>query len=295
MGRVKITSPDANVSGCAYLTVTTGKPLIIFVNGHWNKIMNKINMGSGEGSKGYWNYFLHDEIDMFFNMAKNHFCDSDYQASPYFIDGSTLWGGDASGIQRKAKGYQYALENFKKITQNIGDKKIYLISHSEGCAFAAGVAKYLMEKGVKVGESIMLAADEGDEFNIEGNYPCYQIVAGWVSNYRELNTLKDKTVFAIDPIVGDHMIKGVNKYGVFIQQGGNVQTVHGGIISMSVFKLVTQLKIVRAMQRFTKDGSIIYYADPDPHHIWHKINDRYMHNEKIDSFYHNHMKIERKD
>lgn len=130
---------------------------------------------------------------------------------------------------------------------------------------------------------------------MEENYTCYQLVAGWVSNYRELNTLKDKTVFAIDPIVGDHMIKGVNKYGVFIQDGGSVATVHGGIISIGVFGLITQLKTVRAMQMFTKDGSVVYYADPDPLNIWHKINDRYMHNKRVDSYYHRHMKKERKD
>lgn len=294
MGRVKISSPDANVSGCAYLTVTTGKPLIILVNGYWNKILNNVKMAPKEGEKGYWNYFLFDRIDAFLRMAKSYFSDSDYQTDPYYIDGSTLFGGDASGSQRKAKGYQYTLENFRKITLNLGHKKVYIVSHSEGCAFAAGVAKCLMEKGVRVGESIMLAADEGDEFNVEGNYPCYQIVAGWISNYRELGTLKDKTVFAVDPIVGDHMTKGVSKYGVFIQEGGSVATVHGGIVNRGIFELIAQLKTVNTMQMFAKDGSIAYYADPDPRHIWHKINDRYMHNERIDTFYHNYIKRDRK-
>ena len=296
MGRIRISSPDPDVRGCAYLTVTTGKPLIILVNGHWNRVLNKIGIAPGVGEEGYWNYFLQSgRFKMFIHNAQSFFCDSDYQEKPCYIDGSTLLGGDASGSQRKTKGYKYALENFKKITQNVGNQKVYIISHSEGCAFAAGVAKCLMEKGVKVGESIMLAADEGDEFDVEGNYPCYQLVAGWLSNYQEPNTLKQKTVFAVDPIVRDHMVKGVNKYGVFIQNGGSWKTVHGGIVSRDVFNLITQLKNVRAMQMFTKDGSIVYYAEPDPNQIWHKINDRYMNNKRIDTFYHNHMKKERKD
>lgn len=295
MGRVRISSPDPDVRGCAYLNVTMGKSLIILVNGHWNKILNKIGAAPKEGKEGYWNYFLSGRVKGFIDIAQSFFGDSDYQSTPRYIDGSTQWGGDENGSERKKRGYQYTLENFKEITQNIGDKNVYIISHSEGCAFAAGVAKCLIEKGVKVGESIMLAADEGDEFNVEGNYPCYQLVAGWLSNYQEPNTLKQKTVFAVDPIVGDHMVKGVDKYGVFIQNGGSWKTVHGGIVSRGAFDLITQLKIVRAMQMFTKDGSIVYYAEPDPNQIWHVINDRYMHNKRIDSFYHNHMKKNRKD
>jgi len=43
------------------------------------------------------------------------------------------------------------------------------------------MAKALIERGYKVGESVMLSADEGDEFSVEGNYPCYQITAGRIS------------------------------------------------------------------------------------------------------------------
>ncbi len=294
MGRVRISSPDPDVRGCAYLTVTTGKPLIILVNGHWNRMLNKIGIAPGVGEKGYWNYFLRHDFETFIRKAQLFFNDTNYQIAPYYIDGSTLFGGDASGSQRKIKGYKYALENFKKITKNLGEKKVYIISHSEGCAFAAGVAKCLMEKGVKVGESIMLAADEGDEFDVEGNYPCYQIVAGWISNYRELGTLKDKTIFAVDPIVGDHMVKGVDKYGVYIQ-GHSMKYVHGGVVDSRIFETFAQLKSVVPRQILNKDGSISYFAEPDPNQIWHKINDRYMNNKRIDAFYHNHMKRERKD
>lgn len=129
MGRVRISSPDPDVRGCAYLTVTTGKPLIILVNGYWNRMLNKMGIAPKEGEKGYWNYFLRSDFKDFFSCAKVFFRDIDYQTDPYYIDGSTLFGGDASGSQRKAKGYQYTLENFKKITQNVGDKKVYIISH----------------------------------------------------------------------------------------------------------------------------------------------------------------------
>lgn len=284
MGRVRISSPDANVSGWAYLTVTTGKPLIILVNGHWNKILNAVKAAPKEGKEGYWKYFLGYNFKTFIKNAQIFFKDTNYQEHPYYMDGSTLFGGDASGSERKVKGYQYALENFKEITQNVGDKKVYIISHSEGCAFAAGVAQFLMEKGVKIGESIMLAADEGDEFSVEGNYPCYQIVAGWLSSYIKRPGFIKKTAFSVDFIVGDHMVRGVDKYGVFIQKGGSWKTVHGGIVGKDIFNIITQLKNVILRQMFNKDGSISYFAEPDPEQIWHKINDSYIHNQRIDSF-----------
>lgn len=283
MGRVRISSPDANVSGWAYLTVTTGKPLIILVNGHWNKILNKIGAAPKEGKEGYWNYFLEDDLETFIENAKTFFKDTDYQEDPYYIDGSTLYGGDESGGERKIRGYQYALKNFKEITQNIGDKKVYIISHSEGCAFAAGVARYLMEKGVQVGESLMLAADEGDEFSVEGNYPCYQLVLGWPSFYIKRPGFIKRTKFTVDIIVGDHMVRGVDKYGVFIVQKGSWDTVHGGIVSKDIFSIITQLKSVMLRKMFGKDGSIFYLADPDPDQVWYKINETVVHNKRINA------------
>lgn len=294
MGRVKISSPDSNVTGSAYLEVNTGKSQIILVNGHWNKILNNLGRAPGAGGEEYWKYFLGDRLKPFFDNAKLHFNNFGYQTDPIYIDGSTKWGGDESGSQRKNRGYRYASEHFSEIKEGVGSKKVYLISHSEGCAFAAGVAKYLMEKGVKVGESIMLAADEGDEFSVEGNYPCYQIVAGWLDTYKEPKSLKQKTVFVVDPVVGDHIVKGVDKYGVFIKNGGNMLTVHE-IVETNIFDIITQLKNVIPQQMFTKEGTISYFAVPDPNQMWHKINDRYMYNKRIDSFYHNHMKRERKD
>lgn len=287
MGKGIISSPDSNVIGKANVTITDGNPRLLLVNGHWNKMLHKIDGAPGEGGQNYWLFFLGRSLNNFLSTAKQYFGDSNYQSEPIYIDGSTKWGGDENGNQRKNRGYQYAQEHFKEIAKGIGTRKIYIISHSEGGAFAAGIAKYLIEKGIEVGESIMLAADEGDEFTVEGNYHCYQIVGGWLSSYMDIQTRKKKNVFAIDPVVRDNMIKGVDKYGVCIINNAGLFTVHGGIINQNIFNIINQLKTVKVLQAFSSKGKIIYYAEPDNSEIWHKINNTYVHNKRIDSYFDN--------
>ena len=179
MDIIKITSPQA--VGSVKLKVT-GRPKLILVNGHWNRLLNLVNMSPGKNLREYWDYFLSymGAFDAFIETAQAYFGDKNYQGKPFYADGSSLLGGDQSGNDRKIKGYQYAMQNIAEITKGVGNEKIYFISHSEGAAYAAGMAKALIEKGYKVGESVMLSADEGDEFTVEGNYPCYQITAGYI-------------------------------------------------------------------------------------------------------------------
>lgn len=102
------------------------------------------------------------------------------------------------------------------------------------------MAKALIEKGYKVGESVMLSADEGDEFLVEGNYPCYQITARYVKEEDiqpfyatpafPPSIIKIKRKFHMDPVVGDHRIHGVNRYGVYISFGTGFDSVHGPLL-----------------------------------------------------------------
>ena len=42
------------------------------------------------------------------------------------------------------------LKNYEEITKGLGGEAVYLVSHSEGGAFAAGVADYLYSKDIKL-------------------------------------------------------------------------------------------------------------------------------------------------
>lgn len=84
----------------AYLKLS-GKPKIILVNGHWNRIAHKLGMSPGTGGEGYWKFFTGDVMG-YKNSADKYFGISSKE--PVFIDGSSLWGGSESGSERKDRG-----------------------------------------------------------------------------------------------------------------------------------------------------------------------------------------------
>ena len=291
MDIIKITSPQA--VGSVKLKVT-GRPKLILVNGHWNRLLNLVNMSPGEDSEKYWNYFLMKEgmLERFLKNAKMYFGNENYQKEPYYANGSSLFGGDQSGNDRKIKGYNFAMQHIAEITKGVGNEKIYFISHSEGAAYAAGMAKALIEKGYKVGESVMLSADEGDEFTVEGNYPCYQITAGYIEEEEYLlsyispihpSTIKKpKRKFHIDPIVGDHRIQGVNRYGLYISFNTKFETVHGSTINVQIFNILKRLKRLKVIPRKLKGKTEYIIAGGNI--IWHKIDNTVVVNKNIDIY-----------
>lgn len=184
------------------------------------------------------------------------------------------------------------MQSIAEITKGVGNEKIYFISHSEGTAYAAGMAKALIEKGYKVGESVMLSADEGDEFVVEGNYPCYQITAGYVKEEDYLlsyvspihpSTIKKpKRKFHVDPIVGDHRIQGVNRYGVYISFNTKFETVHGSTIDVQIFDILKRLKQLKVIPQKQKGKTVYMIADGNI--IWHKVDNTIVVNKNIDIY-----------
>lgn len=247
-----------------------GTPKILFVNGHWNKILNKISAAPGQGGKGYWNYFTN--FDDFKTSAENYF--QIKNSSSIFIDGSSFFGGDQSGEQRKNKGYEYARKNYDNIIFGLQKEKVFLISHSEGGAYAAGIAKYLFERGISIGESVMLSTDEGDEFSIEESYPSYQIVAGYIENYYD-EFGREKKTFIIDPVVCDNKIKGITRYGVLITDY-SFSTVHGSTIDKYIFHYIEELKTIPIISSLNSIGKGVYITQS---RNWAKIDDYILCNE----------------
>ena len=291
MAIIKVTSPQA--VGSVKLKVT-GRPKLILVNGHWNRLLNLVNMSPGEDSENYWIYFLGggNILKEFIENAQKYFKDNNYQDKPFYVDGSSLLGGDQSGNDRKIKGYKFAMQHIAAITKGVGNEKFYFISHSEGAAYAAGMAKAVIEKGYKIGESVMLSADEGDEFTVEGNYPCYQITAGYIKEEEYLlsyispihpSTIKKpKRKFHIDPIVGDHRIQGVNRYGVYISFNTKFETVHGSTIDVQIFNILKRLKKLKVIPQKLKGKTVYMIADGNI--IWHKIDNTVVVNKNIDIY-----------
>ena len=55
MAIIKVTSPQA--VGSVKLKVT-GRPKLILVNGHWNRLLHSFNMSPGKDKSEYWDFFL---------------------------------------------------------------------------------------------------------------------------------------------------------------------------------------------------------------------------------------------
>lgn len=268
LARVRISSPQ--IRGEVDVKVK-GEPKLILVNGHWNRLLNIFNAAPGEGGIGYWSFFLGANLNGFIQAAWKYFKEPMPEIDTLYVDGSSLFGGDQSGGKRKQLGYRYALKHFTQIVEGVGTEKIYLISHSEGCAYAAGIAKALIEKGYKVGESIMLAADEGDEFSVEGNYPAYQITAGILRTQSKL--------FEIDWIVGNNPIKGISKSGVYIADNVTTMNVHTAPISASIFNKLIELKTLRPQLWLDGNGQAFYRLPLGDSTIWHRVDDTIVYKE----------------
>jgi RHS repeat-associated protein len=134
---------------------------VIFVNGHWSRILGFFGMAPSGSKESYWNFFSSKII-----TAARNFFGSKADESDVFVDGSSKFGGDMSGPDRVNAGYQYAKDNLETLTKGLKkDETIKFVSHSEGGAYSAGMAKFLIEKGYNVEFMLNLSPDEADEFS----------------------------------------------------------------------------------------------------------------------------------
>ncbi|PLK42108.1 hypothetical protein C0V77_22610 [Emticicia sp. TH156] len=148
--------------------------LIILVNGHWNKIANWLGMSPGEAGKGYWNYFDRGFIGSVTSFFKDQKTD--------FVDGSSRMGFDQSGSYRFRSGQKWAKKNYESVMAGLADgETIKLVGHSEGSAYAAGIADYFIKRAKKDGRGsviefmLQLSPDEADEFDNPKEPTTYRI------------------------------------------------------------------------------------------------------------------------
>jgi hypothetical protein len=207
---------------------------ILFVNGHYNGALGWL-IGSSSPYKDYWGKGFGEAAQKFFNdysSLKNY----------NYINGSSSYGGDQSGADREQLGYDYAVANYHLLIEGLAEGEAFqMVTHSEGSAYGAGVARYLIEKGHKVENVVHLSADEGDEFETPWGPDTYQLgyYGDWVTGNKEIGN------------------GGVDYFGVidkFKDKSDRVLYSHGSTKSASVFK---ELK---AMQELIKksDDKIEY-------------------------------------
>ena len=192
---------------------------ILFVNGYWNSFIGGL-IGSSSAGANYWG-------DGFTVAAKSFFKDYSPINSTNFIDGSSLWGGDMSGSDRYAAGYKFAKDNLNRLTSGMKKGESFkMVTHSEGSAYGAGVAQYLLDAGYKVTTILHLSSDEGDEFSTPKTPYTLQLSyeGDWVT--------RNKT------------IKNVDKVGEIKKGNLSWDTVHGTTKNKNIFNAAKDLKKV---------------------------------------------------
>ena len=198
---------------------------ILFVNGYWNGWIGAL-IGSSYPGKKYWGSGFTEAAQRFFG---------DYSSVDYrnYIDGSTWFGGDESGGSRKKRGYRYAKKNYESLIEGLVEGETFkLVTHSEGGAFGAGIAEFLIEQGHTVETVLHLSTDEGDEFTTPESPTTYQLSYGgdWVTGNKEIKS-------------GVDVVGVIDKYSA---KSDKRNYAHGSTKSAGVFKEAKALILAAA-------------------------------------------------
>lgn len=134
--------------------------MIFYINGYWNRFTGLLGISPGSPDEEYWNHF-----SPLFIASSCEFMEVTADETKHFIDGSSLFGIDQLAGERYQKGLRYGLDHFKALkNKSKGNESIKIISHSEGGAFAAGMADFLISHDCCVEKMLYLSPREGSDF-----------------------------------------------------------------------------------------------------------------------------------
>jgi hypothetical protein len=262
--------------------LASSKNVLIFVNGHYNKVLNAAGMAPPAGGKKYW--------DSFNERAEDYKLITDYlkfpQESTYiiYVDGSSMIGFDKDFRDRFNLGESY-IKSFIKEIGILQDKTIAIIGHSEGVACAAGVVEELYNDKAKIQEAIYLSGDECAEngASTNTNVATYQI------EFMYFNCLSTNlgyvTVEEYDKVTGTDFryktysgLKGITKFGIAIENNLNSLNVHATTAWSQYFiPVLKDLKKATISQpNLNSLGETIFFHSKTDKTKFYKINDKFI-------------------
>lgn len=153
-------------------TVKETEPVILFVNGYWNK---DVPYAGPDAGQEYWG-------QRFRSAAKKYFI----AQKELFINGSNTML--SSGKLRFNEGRKLALDRFNNPKSNFyqaifkekgGDDQfltpVFVVSHSMGAAYAEGIVSVLKEKGVPVKKVAHFSPADVNDFSVNIPARTFQI------------------------------------------------------------------------------------------------------------------------
>ena len=195
---------------------------MIYINGYWNRVGNILGFLPGTPEESYWNYFSPSFIS-----SSREFMGVAADETDRFIDGSSIFGIDQYASDRYMFGFQYGIEHYKELVGELKSGKSFkFVSHSEGGAFASGLADYLIIKGHPVERMLFLSPREADAFSCPDNIFAIQVH------------------FNNDPVCIAKPISGVDVYILLRDLNGEkaaLRYAHGGTVKESTIKKIQQI------------------------------------------------------
>ncbi|VDH02635.1 hypothetical protein [Bergeyella zoohelcum] len=272
--KLKDNSPHRNIKNIDFEKLKSAENILFFVNGHYSSILP----GPSKGNAEYWFYFDNSK-KKHFQMFSEYFNFNFKETIAIYIDGSSKLGIDQDFNDRFKKGkkmIKFAIEKDNSLTK----KRIAIVAHSEGVAYAAGMIEELYKNSSNIKEAIYLSADEGAEPKsyTNPNIPTYQI------EYAYFDTDKDKGCIAhYDWVIGTNLryktysgIKGVTKFGIAINNNLDYQTVHGSSASPNIIDYIKVLKGTSYTQNLNSEGKMFYQQVPKSNIKFWKINHQFI-------------------
>jgi hypothetical protein len=246
----------------AELKVSIGEiPQLILVNGYWNSILHKLGISPGAGAKKYWEFFL-GTVNTFVTETEKYYGIKVKNNLPFYFDGSSFAGFTSGGKQRKKDGYSRAEKLFSHLADKPDKQPVCIVSHSEGGAYACGIAEYLHSIGYPIKENLLLHCDEADEFEVSPRIPTCQLNAVYFT--KDAGILKKIADYAgfwyhsqpirkigdyyavVDWMVGDYRLKGAQKYGIMIvdEKDTGWDKIHTHLVDNKMFDWLDDLKSI---------------------------------------------------
>lgn len=214
--------------------ISKGK--VVFINGYWqNTVIGREFIGSSQPNKAYWNQ---GDFDGYAKAAMNFFgLNENIAEACVCLDASSLIVLDDTGSARAIRGandftvYKWAGNLYRKLSEQYGfglpelgslknqvltsemhernlnaltngmnksSHAFYLVGHSEGCAYAAGLGKLLKEQGWQVNFIVYLSSYDSGSFSSPQGIKAYQIgFAGktfgdWATNNNPIHSGVEK-------------------------------------------------------------------------------------------------------
>jgi hypothetical protein len=195
---------------------------MIYINGYWNRVGNLLGLSPGTPEESYWNFFSPSFIS-----SSRAFMGAAADETDRFIDGSSIFGIDQYASDRYMFGFQYGIEHYDELVKELKSGESFkIVSHSEGGAFASGLADYLIIKGRSVERMLFLSPREADAFSSPDHSFAIQVH------------------FNNDPVCIAKPISGVDIYINLRDLDGekaDLRYAHGGTVKESTINKVQQI------------------------------------------------------